>query len=188
MPFCGNAGSISIFRFRARRACKPSKIERIVEECKFGIHDLSAVALDATTNLPRFNMPLELGLFLGCKRFGAEAQGSKRCLILDSDPYRYRVFISDLSGQDIRSHNGEAERAIREVRDWLRSKAVANIASRRISEKQGMRLVGVEERDYVCGRLPAEIPPVLRSMPATARHTGASSKVGFASTIGVPRR
>jgi hypothetical protein len=43
-----------------------SKIERIIEECKFGIHDLSAVALDVATGLPRFNMPLELGLFLGC--------------------------------------------------------------------------------------------------------------------------
>ena len=37
------------------------------------------------------------------------------------------------------------------------SKAVAITASRRISEKQGMLLVAVEERDYVCGRLPAEI-------------------------------
>lgn len=36
-------------------------------------------------------------------------------------------------------------------------KAVPNIASRRISEKTGMRLVGVEERDYVSGRLPTEI-------------------------------
>ena len=42
--------------------------------------------------------------------------------------------------------------------DLLRvAKATGNIASRRISEKQGMRMVGVEERDYVCGRLPAEI-------------------------------
>jgi [ribosomal protein S5]-alanine N-acetyltransferase len=37
------------------------------------------------------------------------------------------------------------------------SKAIANTASRRISEKHGMRMVGVEERDYVCGRVPAEI-------------------------------
>lgn len=36
-------------------------------------------------------------------------------------------------------------------------KAVANIGSRRISEKQGMRLVATEEHDFVCGRLPAEI-------------------------------
>src|SRR5438105_14220342 len=36
-------------------------------------------------------------------------------------------------------------------------KAAANAASRRISEKQRMRLVAAEERDYVEGRLPAEI-------------------------------
>ena len=36
------------------------------------------------------------------------------------------------------------------------SKAAANTASRRISEKQGMRKVGETESDYVCGRLLAE--------------------------------
>lgn len=97
-----------------------SKIERIIEECRFGINDLSAVALDAVTGLPRFNMPLELGLFLGCKHFGPPKQSRKRTLVLDSDPYRYRTFISDISGQDIRAHGGNPERAIREVRDWLR--------------------------------------------------------------------
>jgi RimJ/RimL family protein N-acetyltransferase len=40
------------------------------------------------------------------------------------------------------------------LRVW---KAVDNLASRRISEKQGMRLVGVTERDYVSGRLVSEI-------------------------------
>ena len=36
-------------------------------------------------------------------------------------------------------------------------KAVLNTASRRISEKSGMRVVAVEERDYVGGRFPTEI-------------------------------
>jgi RimJ/RimL family protein N-acetyltransferase len=36
-------------------------------------------------------------------------------------------------------------------------KAIANTPSRRISEKQGMRVVATEERDYVSGRFPAEI-------------------------------
>jgi hypothetical protein len=98
-----------------------SKIERIIEECRFGINDLSAVALDAGTGLPRFNMPLELGLFLGCKRFGPASQSRKRMLVLDSDPYRYRQFISDIAGQDIRAHGADPERAIREVRNWLQA-------------------------------------------------------------------
>ena len=96
-----------------------SKIERIIEECGFGIHDLSAVAIDPATNLPRFNMPLELGLFLGCKRFGDEPQRKKKCLILDNDRYRYRNFISDVAGQDIHAHGGQAREAIIEVRNWL---------------------------------------------------------------------
>jgi [ribosomal protein S5]-alanine N-acetyltransferase len=36
-------------------------------------------------------------------------------------------------------------------------KAVENIASRGVSEKTGMRLAHMEERDYVCGRLMTEI-------------------------------
>ena len=37
------------------------------------------------------------------------------------------------------------------------AKAIANAGSRRISEKQGMRVVAVEDREYVCGRLPTEV-------------------------------
>jgi [ribosomal protein S5]-alanine N-acetyltransferase len=36
-------------------------------------------------------------------------------------------------------------------------KATANEGSRRISERQGMRAVSTEERDYVSGRLPSEL-------------------------------
>jgi [ribosomal protein S5]-alanine N-acetyltransferase len=36
-------------------------------------------------------------------------------------------------------------------------KAISNVASRRISERQGMRVIATVERDYVAGQLPAEI-------------------------------
>jgi ribosomal-protein-alanine N-acetyltransferase len=36
-------------------------------------------------------------------------------------------------------------------------KAAANLASRKISEKEGMRLVALRERNYVSGRLPEEV-------------------------------
>jgi len=43
-------------------------------------------------------------------------------------------------------------------KDRLRvSKAAANAASRRVSERQGARLIAIEERDYVSGRLAAEV-------------------------------
>jgi hypothetical protein len=71
------------------------KIFKIVEECRYGIHDLSRTELDSRTRLPRFNMPLELGMFLGAKRFGVSLQRKKRCLVLDRAPHRYQKFISE---------------------------------------------------------------------------------------------
>jgi hypothetical protein len=95
------------------------KITRIIADCRFGLHDISRTDSDSGTNLPRFNMPLELGLFLGAKRFGRGEQKSKTCLILDVERYRYQKFISDIAGQDIAAHNGDAGKAIGCVRDWL---------------------------------------------------------------------
>jgi hypothetical protein len=65
-------------------------------------------------------MPLELGLFLGARRYGNRSQRDKMCLVLDSERYRYQKFISDISGQDIKAHGNEPARAIGIVRDWLR--------------------------------------------------------------------
>lgn len=97
------------------------KILRIVSECKYGIHDISRTELDKETNLPRFNMPLELGIFLGAKRFGDDEQKKKVCLILDKEPYRYQGFISDIAGQDIQSHKNDDSQTIKIVRNWLRA-------------------------------------------------------------------
>jgi len=95
------------------------KISAIIAACKFGLHDISRTDLDRDTGLPRFNMPLELGLFLGAKRFGIGKQKAKNCLVLDVDRYRYQKFISDIAGQDIVAHGGTVVQAIRVVRDWL---------------------------------------------------------------------
>src|SRR5215207_1418992 len=46
------------------------KICKIIEDCSYAVHDISKTELDKKSGLPRFNMPLELGVFLGAKRFG----------------------------------------------------------------------------------------------------------------------
>ena len=86
-----------------------TKIQRIIEECKYGVHDISAVHLDPRHNLPRFNMPLALRLFPGCKRYGSQ---NKVLLILDAEPHRYHIFLSDIAGQDVHSHDGDLETAL----------------------------------------------------------------------------
>lgn len=96
-----------------------AEIQRIIADCRHGVHDVSRTTLDTTTGLPRFNMPLELGLFLGCQKFGGAEQRRKVCLVLDTEKYRYQKFISDIAGQDICAHGGSQQGIIREVRNWL---------------------------------------------------------------------
>ncbi|MCP5103083.1 MAG: hypothetical protein GY950_06885 [bacterium] len=128
------------------------KITKIISECKYGIHDISRTELGKDTNLPRFNMPLELGLFLGAKRFGDEKQKKKICLVLDRKPYRYQTFISDIAGQDIRSHTNNDSEAIKIVRNWLRS------ISRRMTIPGGSEILRryrlfLSELPILCGKL-----------------------------------
>jgi hypothetical protein len=104
------------------------KIFEIVRDCQFGIHDLSRTTLDAGSRLPRFNMPLELGIFLGATRFGNDRDRKKACLILDRDQYRFQVFCSDIAGQDIRAHSNEVSHALKAVRNWLQTHLPASAA------------------------------------------------------------
>jgi hypothetical protein len=96
------------------------KILDLIGNCQYSIHDVSRTELDPNHGLPRFNVPFELGLDLGCKRYGKRRQKQKTTLILDVDRYRYRTFISDIAGFDIEEHNGSVAQAITVVRNWLR--------------------------------------------------------------------
>ncbi|MEP7107656.1 MAG: hypothetical protein ABI760_06725 [Ferruginibacter sp.] len=96
-----------------------NKIIRIIEQCKYGIHDISRIELSAGKNLPRFNMPYECGLFWGCLHYGNKAQKGKRIIVLDSEAGRYRDSISDISGQDIQVHHNSPEIMIDKIRVWL---------------------------------------------------------------------
>jgi hypothetical protein len=99
------------------------KICSIIADCRYGIHDISRTEIDLGSKLPRFNMPLELGVFLGAKRFGAKGQRSKRCIIFDKQRYRYQSYVSDIAGQDIHAHRGRIVVLIEEVASWLRGES-----------------------------------------------------------------
>lgn len=95
------------------------KIFRIIAESKYGIHDISCTELDKEHNLPRFNMPFELGLDLGCKELNPFYK-DKEHLILDVEAYRYQKFMSDIAGYDPRPHSNKKQEVIQIVSDWLR--------------------------------------------------------------------
>ncbi len=67
-------------------------IYRLISECNHSIHDISRTEVqDQSYRLPRFNMPLELGIFLGAKRFGGRS--SRR---------RLRRFVTSAIGCSLR--------------------------------------------------------------------------------------
>jgi hypothetical protein len=126
-----NAAVFTIFRagFRARCALETDnaaenrfeKICEIIRACRYGVHDISRTEVDGDPPLPRFNMPLELGVFLGAKKYGGPKHRQKSCIVFDRERYRFQRYISDIAGQDIHAHNRDSRVLIRELATWLRA-------------------------------------------------------------------
>jgi len=96
------------------------KIEQLIEESQFGIHDISCTQLDKNHGFPRFNMPFELGLFFGARRYSSKKQQKeKQCLVFEKNENDYDKYISDISGRDIEYHHMKYEKVIEKTRDWL---------------------------------------------------------------------
>ena len=87
------------------------KIVDLIARCRYSIHDLSRTELDRVSTLPRFNMPLELGIDIGCRAYG-RGQRNKSFLIFDRDRFRFQTYVSDIAGQDIADHGNDPNTAI----------------------------------------------------------------------------
>ncbi len=98
------------------------KIVNLIRSSRYAIHDLSRLQARQRGEFYRLNMPLELGIDVGCRVFGRAPLNLKRCLILEVQRYRYQAAISDLAGCDIAVHGGSQEAIVTEVRNWLSSK------------------------------------------------------------------
>ncbi len=95
------------------------RIEQLVSTSRFGIHDLSRCQAENAGDFARMNMPFELGLDYGSRQFGDKRQRTKAILILERNHRDYMRALSDISGWDIRNHDGNVVKAVRRVRDWL---------------------------------------------------------------------
>jgi len=94
------------------------KLVRLIRESPRSIHDLSRIEL-GDNELPRFNMPFELGLALGSKRFGGASRKNDRIKIMVAEPYRLPAYLSDLGGNDPAAHHSNPQEVIRIVRNFL---------------------------------------------------------------------
>ncbi len=102
-------------------------IVKLIQECRYSIHDLSFVELDEQSNLPRLNMPFELGLFMGAIRFGGEHHKTKSFVMLDNVEHDSKKALSDLAGKDPKFHERNLQKAVTAVRDWLATEVRADL-------------------------------------------------------------
>jgi hypothetical protein len=96
------------------------KLRRLISQSAHSIHDLSRIEL-GKNDLPRFNMPFELGLAMGAKLwFGGTKQRRNRSVaIMVREPYTLPAYLSDLGGNDPAAHHGDPSEVIRIVRRYL---------------------------------------------------------------------
>lgn len=106
-------------------AARLDRIAELVPESKYGIHDLSRCKAATAGDYARMNMPFELAVDYACRLYGGGRLAEKAILVLEHTQYDYRHTLSDISGWDIRAHEGDFEKAILHVRSWLIAKAAA---------------------------------------------------------------
>jgi hypothetical protein len=105
------------------------KIVSLIGESKFSIHDISRMEALKIGDLPRFNMPFELGLDIGCRELGDASLKTKKCLVLEKEEFRYRKVLSDIAGNDIKAHDGDPLSLVEAVRDWFADNHVFGLAA-----------------------------------------------------------
>jgi hypothetical protein len=94
------------------------KLVRLIAESPRSIHDLSRIRPTQGSDLPRFNMPFELGMAMGAKRFSSSRKNDN-IKIMVAEPYKLPEYLSDLGGNDPDAHHNEPPKVVGIVRDFL---------------------------------------------------------------------
>ncbi len=94
-----------------------NRLERIfslMESCDASIHDLSRITLSSPQDVPRFNMPFELGMAYALAR-----KSPHDFFVLEEKPFRLQVSLSDLNGHDPHIHDCTPNGILRCLLDCL---------------------------------------------------------------------
>lgn len=106
------------------------KIIELIQDSKYGIHDLSRCKAKKAGEYFRFNLPFELALDYAAREFtNSKKLNNKSMLILEEEKYSTQKALSDLSFSDAKCHSGEPEEIVYEVRDWFYETGYSGIQS-----------------------------------------------------------
>jgi hypothetical protein len=106
----------------------------LIEKSTYSIHDLSRVEL--SKGLPRFNMPLELGLALYRSR---ATKGAHRVHIFDKRPYQAQRSTSDVNGIDPQIHRGRPKSLMIGLRNLFRQSGDVTTVPEMIASYQAVK-------------------------------------------------
>ena len=87
----------------------------LIAKSDYSIHDLSRIEI--SKGIPRFNMPVELGLALYRSYV---TKGRHRVYVFESKPYRTQRSTSDINGIDPQIHHGTPKGVMAGLRNILR--------------------------------------------------------------------
>ncbi|MEM1152145.1 MAG: hypothetical protein AAGI03_16645 [Pseudomonadota bacterium] len=94
------------------------KIIELISQSQTSIHDLSKSSAKSDGEAFRMNMPFELGLDLGFRRFPDKRFSDKRYLVFEEKRYDLKRALSDLSGVDVEYHENSFERVIQATKNF----------------------------------------------------------------------
>jgi hypothetical protein len=92
-----------------------STIIGLIEKADFSIHDLSRI--ETSNGIPRFNMPLELGLSLYRAHLSLKRRRPHRVFLFESTPNRVQQSTSDTNGMDAQIHGNVPDGVMRGLRN-----------------------------------------------------------------------
>ena len=130
-------------------------IYRLIDECHQGIHDISRTEVQGQPyGLPRFNMPLELGMAMA-RRF-MEPANEHDWLVLVPSGHTYARFVSDLTAYDPVTHDGSVPSVVVAVMSWLatRTDAVPPVTPKEVLALLPSFQMGREALDDAWGGFP----------------------------------
>ncbi len=95
------------------------KICQLIKSSRYSVHDLSRLKARKKGEFYRLNMPFELGVDYGSRRFGPNHLRKKRYLILEEHAFNYKRALSDISGLDIKAHGNNPIKLVQALRNWF---------------------------------------------------------------------